>query len=81
MYTALDLAQGYHQLRVKDEDVYKTAFKTQYGLFEFSVMPFGLSSAPSSFQRLMNHVLKPEENTLNRSCLFRRCINFQLKFR
>ena len=44
VYTALDVAQGYHQLlRVKDEDVYKTAFKTQYGLFEFLVMPFGLS--------------------------------------
>ena len=63
VYTALDLAQGYHQLRVKDDDVYKTAFKTQYGLYDFLVMPFGLSSAPSSFQKLMNAILKPEVNT------------------
>ena len=62
VYAALDLAQGYHQLRVKDDDVHKTAFKTQYGFF-FFVMPFGLSSAPSTFQRLMSRVLKSGENT------------------
>ena len=62
VYTALDLAQGYHQLRIKEDDQHKTAFVTQYGQWQWIVMPFGLTSAPSSFQRLLNHILKPHEN-------------------
>jgi hypothetical protein len=63
VYTALDLALGYHQLRIKPEDTHKTSMNTQFGQWEFLVLPFGLSSAPSSFQRLMNHILKPHVNT------------------
>ena len=63
VYSALDLALGYHQLRIKPDDVHKTAFATQFGQFEFLVMPFGLTSAPSSFQRLMTSILKPYNNT------------------
>ena len=63
VYSALDLALGYHQLRIKDSDVQKTSFKCQFGQFEFLVMPFGLTNAPSAFQRWMNHVLQPHKNT------------------
>lgn len=65
-FTTLDLAKGYHQISIKEEDKQKTAFVTPHGLYEFNRMPFGLKNAPATFQRLMNNILR---DYINKVCV------------
>ena len=59
VYSKIDLRNGYHQLRVRETDISKTTFRTRYGNFEFTVMPFGLMNASAAFMDLIHRVFQP----------------------
>ncbi|CAD7002024.1 unnamed protein product [Ceratitis capitata] len=65
-FTTLDLAKGFHQIEIEEEDIHKTAFSVEGGHYEFLRMPFGLKTSPATFQRLMNNLL---QDYINKICL------------